>query len=74
MLILKQNTPNSVPTPPAGKGTVFLNTTDDLAVKSSDGNVTTFPTAGGANTQVYFNDDGTFGATANLTFNKSTNV
>jgi hypothetical protein len=29
---------------------------------------------GGTNTQVQFNDGGTFGATANLTFNKVTNV
>lgn len=29
---------------------------------------------GGTNTQVQFNDGGTFGATANLTFNKATNV
>ena len=29
---------------------------------------------GGSNTQVQFNDGGTFGATANLTFNKVTNV
>jgi hypothetical protein len=30
-------------------------------------------TVGGANTQIQFNDGGAFGATANLTFNKSTN-
>jgi hypothetical protein len=30
-------------------------------------------TVGGANTQIQFNDSGSFGATANLTFNKSTN-
>ena len=74
MLILKQNAANTVPTPPAGKGTIFLNPSDDLAVKTADGTVATFPTAAGANTQVYFNDDGSFGATANFTFNKSTNV
>jgi hypothetical protein len=74
MLILKQNAANTVPTPPAGKGTIFLNPSDDLAVKTADGTVATFPTAGGANTQVYFSDDGGFGATANFTFNKSTNV
>jgi hypothetical protein len=74
MLILKQNAANTVPTPPAGKGTIFLNDQDDLAVKTADGNVATFPTAGGSNTQVYFNDNGSFGATANFTFNKSTNV
>jgi hypothetical protein len=30
-------------------------------------------TPGGANTQIQFNDAGTFGATANLTYNKATN-
>jgi hypothetical protein len=74
MLILKQNAANTVPTPPAGKGTIFLNPSDDLAVKTADGTVATFPTAGGANTQVYFNDDGSFGANANLVFNKATSV
>jgi hypothetical protein len=74
MLILKQNAANTVPTPPAGKGTIFLNPSDDLAVKTADGNVATFPTAGGSNTQVYFNDDGSFGANANFVYNKSTSV
>jgi hypothetical protein len=74
MLILKQNAANTVPTPPAGKGTLFLNTADDLNVKTSDGNIATFPTASGSNTQVYFNDENSFGATANFTFNKTTNV
>jgi hypothetical protein len=74
MLILKQNAANTVPTPPAGKGTIFLNPSDDLAVKTADGTVATFPTASGANTQVYFNDDGSFGANANFVFNKSTSV
>ena len=74
MLVLKQNTPNSVPTPPAGKGTIFLTDNDDVAVKTNDGNVTTFPTVGGSNTQVFFNDDGAIGASANITFNKATNV
>ena len=74
MLILKQNAANTVPTPPAGKGTIFLNPSDDLAVKTADGTVTTFPTAGGSNTQVYFNDAGSFGANANFVFNKSTSV
>jgi hypothetical protein len=133
MLILKQNAANSVPTPPAGKGTIFLDDSDTLSVKTSDGNVETFPTvaasnsqvvfmngtalsgeaaftydfnnnilsvsgnvaagnvltnnllyangtpwdlqqAAGANTQIQFNDDNDFGGTANLTFNKTTNL
>ncbi len=74
MLILKQNAANTVPTPPAGKGTIFLNDQDDLAVKTADGNVATFPTAGGSNTQVYFNDNGSFGANSNFVYDKTTSV
>ena len=58
MLILKQNISNSVPTPPVGKGTIFLNEADALAVKTASGNIQTFPTTGGANTQVFYNNDG----------------
>jgi hypothetical protein len=35
--------------------------------------ITTGGPIGGANTQIQFNDDGQFGATANLTFDKATN-
>ena len=54
MLILKQNSANSVPVPPAGKGTIFLDDSDTLSVKTSDGNVQTFPTVAAANAQVLF--------------------
>jgi len=74
MLILKQNAANTVPTPAAGKGTIFLSDSDVLSVKNSSGNVEAFPTIGGANTQVIFNDDSALSGSANYTFDKSTNV
>ena len=74
MLILKQNAANTVPTPAAGKGTIFLSDSDVLSVKNSSGNVEAFPTVGGANTQVIFNDDSALSGSANYTFDKTTNV
>ena len=74
MLILKQNAANTVPTPAAGKGTIFLSDSDVLSVKNSSGNIEAFPTVGGANTQVIFNDDSALSGSANYTFDKSTNV
>jgi len=74
MLILKQNTAASVPTPAAGKGTIFLSDSDVLSVKNSSGAVESFPTVGGSNTQVIFNDDAALSGSANYTFDKTTNV
>ena len=74
MLILKQNTAASVPTPAAGKGTIFLSDTDVLSVKKSSGAVESFPTVGGANTQVFFNDDSAISGDVNFTFDKDTDV
>ena len=74
MLILKQNTAASVPTPAAGKGTIFLSDSDVLSVKKSSGSVESFPTVGGSNTQVFFNDDNAIGGNANLIFDKATSV
>jgi len=74
MLILKQNSANSVPTPPAGKGTIFLDDSDTLSVKTSDGNVETFPTVAAANTQVVFIDGTSLSGNANLTYNKNTDT
>ena len=71
MLILKQNNPNSVPTPGAGKGTVFLNSSDQLSVKTSANVVNVVSTVPGSNTQIAFNDAGALGANANLTFDKA---
>ena len=74
MLILKQNTAASVPTPASGKGTIFLNDSDVLSVKNSSGVTTSFPTVGGANTQVLFNDDSALSGDANFTFDKDTDI
>jgi len=73
-LILKQEPANTIATPPAGKSTLFVNDSSVMSVKSPDGNVTTFPTIQGANTQVFFNDDGAINGNANLTFNKTTST
>jgi hypothetical protein len=73
-LILKQEPANTISTPPAGKSTLFVTDLSVMAVKSPDGNVTTFPTVQGANTQVLFNDDGALNGNANLTFNKTTST
>ena len=43
-LILKQEPANTIATPPAGKSTLFVTDGSVMAVKSPDGNVTTFPT------------------------------
>jgi len=74
MLILKQNTAASVPTPAAGKGTIFLSDSDVLSVKKSNGQVESFPTVSGSNTQVFFNDDAAIAGDANFTFDKNTDV
>ena len=71
-LILKQEPANTIATPPAGKSTLFVNDSSVVSIKSPDGNVTTFPTVTGSNTQVFFNDNGALGGNANLTFNKTT--
>ena len=70
-LILKQEPANTIATPPAGKSTLFVNDNSVMSVKSPDGNVTTFPTVQGANTQVLFNDNGALSGNANLVFNKT---
>jgi hypothetical protein len=73
-LILKQEPANTIATPPAGKSTLFVNDQSVMSVKSPDGNVTTFPTVQGANTQVFFNDAGSINGNANLTFDKTTST
>jgi hypothetical protein len=74
MLILKQNAANTVPTPPAGKGTIFLDDSDTLSVKTSDGNVQTFPTVGAANSQVLFMDGTTLTGENAFTYDFNNNV
>jgi hypothetical protein len=71
-LILKQESSANVPTPPAGKGTIFLNASDQVGVKDSSGNVSTFPTVSASgNTQVFYNDAGSLTGDASFTFNKT---
>jgi hypothetical protein len=74
-LILNQQTSSSVPTPSAGKTTVFVNTSDQLVTKDSAGNVAVFPsiTATG-NTGIFYNDQGALSTSANLSFNNTTNT
>jgi hypothetical protein len=74
MLILKQNTAASVPVPAAGKGTIFLSDSDVLSVKNSSNVVESFPTVGGSNTQVIFNDDAALTGSADYTFDKDTSI
>ena len=73
-LILIQETASSVPTPVAGKGTLFLNTSNGLVVKDSSGSTFAIPSLSSAtNTQVVFNDAGAFGQSANFIFDKTSN-
>jgi hypothetical protein len=74
MLILKQNAANSVPTPPAGKGTIFLDDSDVLSVKTSDGNVENFPTVGASNAQVVFMNGTSLSGEAAFTYDFNNNV
>jgi hypothetical protein len=74
MLILKQNAANSVPTPPAGKGTIFLDDSDTLSVKTSDGNVETFPTVAASNAQVVFMNGTALSGEAALTYDFNNNI
>ncbi len=74
-LILKQEANANVTTPPAGSGAVFLNTSDQLTVKDTAGNISTIPTfTPTGNTSVFFNDAGALGESANLSFVKTTNT
>jgi hypothetical protein len=74
MLILKQNAANLVPTPPAGKGTIFLDDSDVLSVKTSDGNVETFPTVAASNAQVVFMNGTSLSGEAAFTYDFNNNV
>ena len=74
MLILKQNSANSVPVPPAGKGTIFLDDSDTLSVKTSDGNVETFPTVAASNAQVVYMNGTSLSGEAAFTYDFNNNV
>ena len=74
-LILKQQPANSIPNPPAGKGTLFLNDSGAMQVRQPDGNIASFPTASAGNTtQVMFNDNGSIGQDTAFTYNKTSNT
>jgi hypothetical protein len=74
MLILKQNAANTVPTPPAGKGTIFLDDSDTLSVKTSDGNVENFPTVAASNAQVVFINGTALTGEAAFTYDFNNNI
>ena len=73
-LILKQETANSVPTPSAGKGTIYINDSNVLAIKLSSGSTSYFPTGTSSNTQVIFNDNDALNGNSNFTWNKATST
>ena len=73
-LILRQEQANAIPTPPAGKGTLYINTVDQLTTKSANGAIQTFPTLGGSNTQMLYNDQSSIQGSANLTFDNTSNT
>ena len=74
MLVLKQNAANTVPTPPPGKGTIFLDDSDVLSVKTSDGNVENFPTVAASNAQVVFINGTALSGESALTYDFNTNL
>jgi len=74
-LILKQESNVAVTTPPAGSGSIFLNGSNQVSVKDSTGNVSSIPTfTATGNTQVFYNDAGGLGLSANMTFDETTNT
>jgi hypothetical protein len=73
-LILKQEAANTVPTPAAGKGTIFLDDNDQIAVKTSGGNTSVFPAVTTSNTQVFYNDQGSLAGSNAFVFNDTSNT
>ena len=68
-LILKEQPANTVPTPPAGKGTLFLNDSGAMQVRQSDGNLASFPTINsGGDEQVLFNQLGGIGGNSGFIY------
>jgi len=74
MLILKENSVASVPTPPAGKDTFFIDDSGTPSVKNSAGTTTTFPTTSASNAQVLFMNGTAITGDAQLTYNYNTDV
>ena len=74
MLILKENAANSVPVPPSGKDTFFIDDSGTPSVKNAAGNVSTFPTTAASNSQVLFMNGTALTGDADITWNFNTNV
>jgi hypothetical protein len=74
MLILKQNIASGVPTPAAGKYTVYVNEIGVLSIKNSAGANTAFPTVPAGDTRILYNDNDLIGSSANFTFSKISNT
>jgi len=74
MLILKQNAANSVPTPPVGKDTFFIDDSGVPSIKNAAGNITTFPTVAASNSQVVFMNGTSLSGEAALTYDFNNNV
>ncbi len=74
MLILKENAANSVPTPPVGKDTFFIDDSGTPSIKNSAGNVTTFPVVNASNAQVVFMNGSSLSGEAALTYDFNNNV
>jgi hypothetical protein len=74
MLILKENAANSVPTPPIGKDTFFIDDSGTPSVKNADGNVTTFPVVNASNAQVVFMNGSSLYGEAALIYDFNNNV
>ena len=74
MLILKENAANSVPTPPVGKDTFFIDDSGVPSIKNSGGNVTTFPTVNASNAQVVFMNGTSLAGEAALTYDFNNNI
>ena len=74
MLILKENAANTVPTPPVGKDTFFIDDSGVPSIKNAAGNVTTFPTVNASNAQVVFMDGTSLSGEAAFTYDFNNNV
>ena len=68
-LILKQEDPNTIPTPPTGKDTLFVSSTNGtLNLKDPSGNISTFTTTTATDEQVLFVQSGNIVGDANLLY------
>jgi hypothetical protein len=70
---------SSAPPPPGASGYLWLNTAEEgligpTGATGPQGATGPAGSVGGANTEIQFNDAGSFGSSSNLTFNKTTNT